>query len=85
MDALIQPLADAIYADRVKRARNAPTSQKMGWGPELFEEACERMRMGIRHQFPETAPADVERILLERLDRLRRVHEHSIYSSASRP
>lgn len=79
MEDLIEPLADAIYADKVRRARSAPTSRKMGWGAELFEEACERMRMGIRHQFPDADETKVEKILYERLNRLRQVHEHGIY------
>ncbi|MEZ5299511.1 MAG: hypothetical protein R3F11_02410 [Verrucomicrobiales bacterium] len=45
-------MTDAIYADKVRRARAAPKEQKMGWGPELFAEACIRMKDGIRHQFP---------------------------------
>jgi hypothetical protein len=80
VDTIIKPLADAIYADRVRRARVAPPSQKMGWGPELFEGACGRMRDGIRHQFPEADEAQVEKILYQRLNRLRQVHEHGIYT-----
>ena len=53
----------------------------MGWGPELFEDACERMAMGIRAQFPELTSAEVSDELLRRLNRLRQVHEHGIYQS----
>jgi len=79
MEELIEPLADAIYADKVRRARKAPPSKKMGWGGELFDEACYRMRMGIRHQFPDADEREVEEILYQRLNRLRQVHEHGIY------
>jgi hypothetical protein len=75
----IKPLADAIYADKVRRARNAPFSQKMGWGPELFAEACVRMRAGIRYQFPDATEEDLGALLLQRLKRLRQVAEHGIY------
>lgn len=84
MEASIQPLADAIYADKVRRARTAPSSQKMGWGAELFEEACQRMRAGIRHQHPGADADEVELLLAKRLKRLRQVHEHGIYHPARR-
>lgn len=80
----IKPLADAIYADKVRRARQAPMSQKMGWGAELFEEACQRMKMGIQHQFPEFDANEVEAMLRRRLNRLRQVAEHGIYDTHQR-
>lgn len=81
-EAHIKPVADAIYADKVRRARAAPAAQKMGWGPELFAEACERMRGGIRAQFPSLGPAEVKAMLLKRLNRLRQLDEHGIYQSS---
>ena len=85
MESEIKALADAIYVDRVRRARAAPLSKKMGWGGELFTESCHRMRAGIRAQFPESDEAKVEEILRVRLRRLRQVHEHGIYIKAERP
>ena len=78
-DADIKPMADAIYVDKVRRARAAPKEQKMGWGPELFAEACVRMTDGIRHQFPQATEPEVTSLLLRRLNRLRQVAEHGIY------
>jgi hypothetical protein len=78
-DADIKPMADAIFADKVRRARAAPASRKMGWGPELFAEACVRMKDGIRHQFPNATETEVGAMLLQRLKRLRQVAEHGIY------
>ncbi|MBX7207178.1 MAG: hypothetical protein K1X78_02595 [Verrucomicrobiaceae bacterium] len=78
-DADIKPLADALFIEKVKRARTAPLSRKMGWGPELFDEACVRMKDGIRHQFPQASEVEVEALLLKRLNRLRQVAEHGIY------
>ena len=75
----IKLAADAIFADKVRRARAAPATQKMGWGPELFAEACERMCGGIRAQFPAFGPEDVKTMLLKRLGRLRQIDEHGIY------
>ncbi len=78
-EAHIKPLAEAIYADKVRRARAAPLSQKMGWGAELFADACERMCDGIRAQFPAFRPEEVRAMLLKRLNRLRQLDEHGIY------
>ena len=75
----IKQLADSIYRRKVMRAREAPLSQKMGWGAKLFEEACARMRVGIRAQFEEADEQEVEEILRQRLARLRVLHEHGIY------
>ena len=85
MDSDIPALADAIYRDKVRRARAAPASRKMGWGAELFSEACERMRAGIRAQFTKADAAEVEEILRQRLQRLRRLHEHGIYQQVAKP
>ena len=84
MDDEIPALADAIYREKVLRARTAPATKKMGWGAELFAESCSRMRSGIRAQFPESSTADVERILRERLYRLTRLHELGIFVPAEK-
>lgn len=84
MDEEIPKLADAIYRERVIRARMVPSSQKMGWGPELFSEACSRMRAGIRMQFPESTEQEVESTLRQRLDRLVRMHEQGIFETVAR-
>lgn len=79
MDDVIPPLADAIYREKVLRARSIPATKKMGWGAELFAESCSRMRSGIRSQFPDLSTAEVEKILRERLNRLSRFHEHGVF------
>lgn len=84
MDETMTELADSIYREKVLRARSTPQSRKMGWGAEMFAEACGRMRAGIRAQFPEAEPSEVEKILRERLDRLTRMHEHGIFTRVPR-
>ena len=83
-DAEIKLLSDALYAGKVRRARAAPAHLKMGWGAELFSEACTRMRCGIRAQFPAFDDAAVETTLRRRLKRLRQVAEYGIFQPASR-
>jgi hypothetical protein len=66
-------LVDAIYLDRVCRARDMPPEQKLLAGPRLFEMACNITRAGIRAQFPDADSNRVEEILRERLALQRRL------------
>jgi hypothetical protein len=63
----IKELADAIYRERVLRARRTPIEQKILAGAELFELACQITCAGIRHQNPEADEATVQALLRERL------------------
>jgi len=70
-----QELVDAIYRERVLRARRTPPEEKFRAGPRLFERACRIMKEGIRHQHPEADERWVEQILRERLALQRRIEE----------
>ena len=74
-----QPLMDDIFREKVRRARLIPPGEKMFSGLELFEEVEERMRAGVRHQFPAADAEEVERILRERFARIRLIEEHGLY------
>jgi hypothetical protein len=78
-DQQIKELADAIYVEKIRRARAMPRSKKMGWGGILFGEVCGRMRAGIRSQLPQADEAEVETILRQRLDRLAAVEDAGIF------
>jgi hypothetical protein len=69
-----QELVDAIYRERVHRARRTPIEAKLLAGAELFEEACQRMAWGLRAENPGADDATIALLLrrrLELLDRLR--------------
>jgi hypothetical protein len=66
-------LADQLYRERVERARRMTPEEKLQAGPRLFEQACQVMQDGIRHQFPDADANRVEEILRERLDIIRRL------------
>lgn len=74
-----QELIDDLFWDKVDRARDQPLGQKLLDGFELFEQACQLARMGIRYEYPEADEAEVERLLREQLARLRELEEHGIY------
>lgn len=71
--------ADAIYIERVLRARNTPSDQKLVDGFRLFERACGMMRDGIRQQFPSASSEDVESLLRRRLQIARRLQDGQLY------
>ena len=75
-----QQLIDDIFRSKVLRARQQRPEEKLCAGIELFAEVCDRMRDGIRWQFPQASNDEVERILRERLRRVRQLDEHNIYT-----
>jgi len=68
-----QELIDDIYRERVRRAREVTIEQKFLAGFELFEEVCERMSAGIRHENPGADEQTVQELLRQRLALLRRL------------
>jgi hypothetical protein len=73
MDEHIKELGEAIYRDKVRRARLQPPEEKMRDGPRLFDYACEIVKAGIRAQFPDASEERVLEILKERIARQRRL------------
>jgi hypothetical protein len=70
-----QELIDAIYREKVLRARKTPPEEKLLDGPRLFDRSCRIMMDGIRHQYPNADEAEVRRLLAQRLALLRRLEE----------
>jgi len=68
-----QELLDAIYRERVLRARQVPPAQKLLAGAQLFDQACERMRAGLRDENPGADEKTIEELLRRRLGMLRRL------------
>lgn len=75
-------MADAMYRDRVLRARRTSMTEKLLDGGSLFEDVCDRMRAGIRGRFPDADESEVQGILLRQIDRLRRAEESRVYRPA---
>lgn len=63
----IQQLHQAIYRDKILRAREMTPEQKLLAGAELFDYACRITLAGIRSQNPEASEERVQEILRERL------------------
>ena len=76
-----QPLMDEIFRDKVLRARQQSPGSKLVLGLQLFEAAVERMRGGIRAQFPNFSEEQVEAEVHRRINRVRQVQEHGFYTT----
>lgn len=75
MNEQIPVLANAIYWDKIRRARAASFEEKFLAGPQLFDFACRIMCDGIRMQNPGISEDEVQRILGERLELQRRLEK----------
>lgn len=79
MDDQIKNLVDPIYRSKVLAARKMSVGERIATGIELFEDAVCVMRDGVRGQFPDLSPEEVEEVLVKRLNRLKQVHEYGLY------
>lgn len=66
--AQIRRLADELYRERVREAREMAPEEKLLAGEELFEYACAITLAGIRHDFPGASEDECLKILEERLE-----------------
>jgi hypothetical protein len=68
-----QEIADAIYRDRVLRARQTLLDKKLSAGAELFDQVCDRIRAGLRDENPGADATTIKELLRRRLDLLKRL------------
>jgi hypothetical protein len=68
-------LVEAIFRERIERARRMPPDQKMWDGPRLFAEAAERMKDGLRYRYPEAGESEIFDRLRQQLARLDRLSQ----------
>ena len=74
-------LKDAIFIDKVRRARRTSPGEKMLDGPRLFDQNGQLMRGAIRSPFPEFDDGQVEQEFHRRLVIARRIDEAGIYTN----
>ncbi len=77
-------LQDAVFLSKVRKARKQSIGEKLLEGPRLFDVACQRMRVGIRHQFPDDDDDQVEKELRHRLKIKRQIDEQGFFVPAGR-
>ncbi len=82
IDPETRSLQDAIFLSKVARARRTPIGDKILEGPRLFDLTCQRMRDGIRHEFPDFDDHQIEQELRRRLRIKRKIDERGFYQDA---
>ena len=68
-------LIDELFRGKVRAARRMTPEDKLAVGGELFDDVCDRMRSGIRAQYPNLDDDEVEEKLRQRLDIARRLED----------
>lgn len=66
-------LIEVIFLEKVAQARRMSPEERLSAVGDLFETVCERLRAGIRWQFPDVDDQEVEAMLRERLEIARRL------------
>ena len=77
--AELKPLQDAIYLEKVERARKMSVAERLTAGVELFEEAMGRMKIGIRMRHPDADEKEIDGLLKAEMDRLSEWKERDLY------
>jgi hypothetical protein len=77
MNEEFRPLAEALYRERVLRARRTPLEARLMQGADLFDLGCETMLMGLRVQMPGASEAELKSALRGRLARGRKLESQS--------
>jgi hypothetical protein len=72
-------LADAIFRERVLRARRTPPEKKFLDGVRLFEYDCQIMKERIRNEFPDADEEHVYEVLIDRINLIRQLEELGVY------
>jgi hypothetical protein len=67
VDPDIKALQNAIFWDKVERAKRTPVAERIATGPQLFDEMMSFIRGVIAGQHPEYTPEDVTREVKRRL------------------
>lgn len=75
----VKSLQDAIYRDKVLRARAMTSAERLDEALELSNDIYTWMLDGAKAQCNLSTDAEAWAEVQSRLQRLRRVHEHTLY------
>ena len=81
----IRRLADELYRERVRRARQMTGEEKLTMAAQLFRDVCERMKIGLRMENPHADEATIQKLLARRFNRLRQLDETSWITTDTSP
>ena len=74
-----QPMADALYRERVLRARRTPPEERMLEGVRMFDRECDMMRLEILKLNPNYSETDVSQEIRRRLKEADAENEANFY------
>lgn len=77
MENEFQQLADALFWEKIERARKVSPEARMASGPELFDYACAITMTALREQMPGATEAELLAALRNRLAIKRELEEFS--------
>ena len=72
-------MADAIYRDKVRRARKEHSVQKLLDGFALFERGLEITKLDVIRRIGTSDETAVQEALRQRFERVRRAREATLY------
>jgi len=73
MDERIASDARFTALAKVRQARMMSGEERVLAGPRLFAGVCERMKEGLRDDYPGADDGEIHQLLLQRLNRLRKL------------
>ncbi|WP_395745681.1 hypothetical protein [Prosthecobacter sp.] len=79
MNPEFKELADDIYRRRVLRARAMTPGERLAEALELTDQMLEMVKAGMQAMHPEADEAEINRLLEQQRERLRRVSDHGIF------
>lgn len=80
--AALKELQDAIYRDKVLRARSMTNEERFDEAIELTNGVFERMAEGVMWQLGITDADEVWKVVRQRMDRLARARDSRFYVAA---
>ena len=79
MSSEYQPLADALYWEKVERARRMKPEERMIEGIRMFDRECDMMRLEILKLNPNYSEADVSQEIRRRMKEADAENEANFY------
>jgi hypothetical protein len=79
MSSEYQPLADALYWEKVERTRRMKPEERMIEGIRMFDRECEMMRLEILKLNPNYSEADVSQEIRRRMKEADAENEANFY------
>lgn len=72
-----QPLFDELYRQKIRQARAMTPAERVLASFDLTDLALKVMAAGVRAQFPDAEEPEVQRIVRQRIDRVRQLENLS--------